>query len=53
MLLAKILIDYDMKATTKDRPPDVAIEIRLIPNPTAKVTFKRRGGVAGRLHTDI
>lgn len=44
MLLSRILMDYDMKLASggSERPPDLAIDIRVIPNPMAKVEFKRR-----------
>jgi cytochrome P450 len=44
MLLTDILTKYDMRLADKGgvRPPDIAKDIRVIPNPAAKVSFKRR-----------
>jgi hypothetical protein len=44
MLLTDILTKYDIKLTNEGegRPPDIAKDVRVIPNPAAKVSFKRR-----------
>jgi hypothetical protein len=44
MLLSKILVDYDMKLPdgTTNRPQDIAIDIRVVPNMMAQVLFKKR-----------
>ncbi|KAF2871561.1 cytochrome P450 [Massariosphaeria phaeospora] len=44
MLLAKLLTDYDIKLEggASERPADIALDIRVIPNPMAKVMFKKR-----------
>ncbi|KAF2119285.1 cytochrome P450 monooxygenase [Lophiotrema nucula] len=44
MLLSKILMDYDIKLAdgATQRPADIAIDIRVVPNPQAQVAFKKR-----------
>lgn len=44
MLVAKIITDYDLKLPSGDtvRPPDAKIDIRLVPNAVAEVSFRKR-----------
>ncbi|KAF2260298.1 cytochrome P450 monooxygenase [Lojkania enalia] len=44
MLLSKMLMDYDFKLAggENERPKDVAIDVRVIPNPMAHVAWKKR-----------
>ncbi|KAH7381517.1 cytochrome P450 [Pyrenochaeta sp. MPI-SDFR-AT-0127] len=44
ILLAKILTNYDieLEGGVSSRPNDIAIDIRVVPNPMAKVLFKKR-----------
>jgi len=43
MLLSEILINYDFKLKSgEERPKDLAMDIRVIPNPVAEILFRNR-----------